>query len=60
MNYYGAVTDESVTAGDVYRFLQKAMQNVTADRPFADQTSIAKEIFDITMKVKGTQTSSLE
>jgi hypothetical protein len=34
MNYYGVVTDEAISAGDVYRFLQKAMQNVTADRPF--------------------------
>jgi hypothetical protein len=34
MNYYGVVTDESVSAGDVYHFLQKAMQHVTSDRPF--------------------------
>ncbi|HSL28845.1 MAG TPA: DUF5680 domain-containing protein [Anaerolineales bacterium] len=34
MNYYGMVTDESVSPGDVYRFLQKAMQNITAERPF--------------------------
>ena len=34
MNYYGAVTDESILPGDVYRFLQKAMQQVSADRPF--------------------------
>jgi hypothetical protein len=34
MNYYGAVIDESIPAGDVYRFLQKAMQQVTAERPF--------------------------
>ncbi|HEY3476261.1 MAG TPA: DUF5680 domain-containing protein [Anaerolineales bacterium] len=34
MNYYGMVTDESVSAGDVYRFLQKAIQRVGAERPF--------------------------
>ena len=34
MNYYGMVTDESVQAGDVYRFLQEAMQRITAERPF--------------------------
>jgi hypothetical protein len=34
MNYYGMVTDESVSPGDVYRFLQKAMQQVQAERPF--------------------------
>lgn len=34
MNYYGMVTDESVSAGDVYHFLQKAMQHVSAERPF--------------------------
>ena len=34
MNYYGMVTDESVPADDVYRFLQKAMQHVAAERPF--------------------------
>jgi hypothetical protein len=34
MNYYGMVMDESVSAGDVYPFLQKAMQRVGAERPF--------------------------
>ena len=34
MNYYGMVTDESVSPGDVYRFLQKAMQQIGAERPF--------------------------
>ena len=34
MNYYGAVTDETVSSGDVYHFLQKAMQRVTAEHPF--------------------------
>ena len=34
MNYYGMVTDEAVSEGDIYRFLQKAMQRVGADRPF--------------------------
>lgn len=34
MNYYGAVTDESIPGKDVYHFLQKAMQCVTAERPF--------------------------
>src|ERR671918_380451 len=34
MNYYGAVTDDSIPAGDVYHFLQKAMQQIRPDRPF--------------------------
>ena len=34
MHYYGLVTDESVAAGDVYRFLQRAMQHIGAERPF--------------------------
>ena len=34
MNYYGAVTDEAVTAADIYHFLQKAMQRIGMDRPF--------------------------
>lgn len=34
MNYYGMVTDESVPAGDIYHFLQKALQQVSAERPF--------------------------
>lgn len=34
MNYYGMVIDESVPAGDIYRFLQKALQQVSAERPF--------------------------
>jgi hypothetical protein len=34
MNYYGMVTDESVPAGDIYRFLQKALRQASAERPF--------------------------
>jgi hypothetical protein len=34
MNYYGAVTDESVPSADVYKVLQRAMQRVAAKRPF--------------------------
>jgi hypothetical protein len=34
MNYYGVVTDEAVSAGDMYHFLQKAMQQITIERPF--------------------------
>jgi hypothetical protein len=34
MNYYGMVTDESAPGREVYGFLQKAMQRITADRPF--------------------------
>jgi hypothetical protein len=34
MNYYGAVLDQVVTAGQVYAFLQKAMSQVKKDRPF--------------------------
>jgi hypothetical protein len=34
MNYYGVVTDESVAPGDIYSFLQKAMQQITSERPF--------------------------
>ena len=34
MNYYGMVTDESIATGEVYRFLQRAMQGVGAERPF--------------------------
>jgi hypothetical protein len=34
MNYYGLVLDSSVPAGEVYRFLQQAMRQVGAERPF--------------------------
>lgn len=34
MNYYGGVTDETVAGQDVYLFLQKAMRQVSAERPF--------------------------
>lgn len=34
MNYYGMTTAESAPAGDVYHFLQRAMQRVNAERPF--------------------------
>ena len=34
MNYYGEVTDDAVPCIDVYRFLQSALRNVEACRPF--------------------------
>ncbi len=34
MNYYGLVLDPSVRAGEVYHFLQQAMRQVGAKRPF--------------------------
>lgn len=34
MNYYGLVLDPSAPAGEVYRFLQQAMRQVGAERPF--------------------------
>ena len=34
MNYYGEVTDDAVPCVDVYRFLQSALRNVEAGRPF--------------------------
>ncbi len=34
MNYYGGVTDKMASGKDIYPFLQKAMQRVTAERPF--------------------------
>jgi hypothetical protein len=34
MNYYGLVFDEVVPAGQVYTFLQQALNHVKEDRPF--------------------------
>jgi hypothetical protein len=34
MNFYGAVLDETISAGAMYRFLQQAMRQVQPDRPY--------------------------
>lgn len=34
MNFYGLVLDPTVPAGEVYHFLQQAMRQVKAERPF--------------------------
>lgn len=34
MNYYGQILSEKVDAKELYRFLQKAMQQVKTERPF--------------------------
>ena len=34
MNYYGTLLDDSISAIQVYRFLQKAMRLVREDRPY--------------------------
>lgn len=49
MNYYGTVFDETVPAGQVYAFLQKAMKQVGEDRPFRGPHSLKEgdyEYFD--------------
>ena len=40
MNYYGLVFDEFVPAGQVYTFLQQAMNQVKEDRPFRGPQSL--------------------
>ncbi len=34
MNFYGGVTGQAVPAGDVYTFLQKALRQMEAERPY--------------------------
>jgi hypothetical protein len=48
MNYYGLVFDEVVPAGQVYAFLQEAMNQVKEDRPFRGPQRFAKGDFEYT------------
>jgi hypothetical protein len=42
MNYYGLVFDEAVSPGQVYAFLQEAMNQVKEDRPFRGPQALEK------------------
>lgn len=46
MNYYGLVFDEVVPAGQVYVFLQRAMNQVKEDRPFRGPNSFAENDYE--------------
>ena len=45
MNYYGGVTDSTVSSIDVYRFLQSALRRVAPDRPFRGPSEFSDGAF---------------
>ncbi len=46
MNYYGQVFDEVVPAGEVYAFLQQAMNQVKEDRPFRGPQTLKDDEYE--------------
>jgi hypothetical protein len=46
MNYYGGTLDIMVPAGEIYTFLQKAMQLVSVERPFRGPDMFRAGSFD--------------
>ncbi len=46
MNYYGLVSNEVVPAGQVYAFLQQAMNQVKEDRPFRGPRTLKQDDFE--------------
>jgi hypothetical protein len=53
MNYYGLVFDEVVPAGQVYAFLQEAMNQVKEDRPFRGPQRLMKGDYEYTDESQG-------
>ncbi len=45
MNYYGMVTDESAQGKEIYNFLKKAVQRISAERPFRGPGEYHEEDF---------------
>ncbi len=54
MNYYGAVSSEVVPGGQVYEFLQKALKQVTPDRPFRGPRYLKEGDWEYTDESQGT------
>ena len=54
MNYYGAVFNEVVPAGQVYAFLQRAMNQVKEDRPFRGPPSLKEDDYEYLDESQGT------
>jgi hypothetical protein len=54
MNYYGIVFNEVVPAGQVYQFLQKAMNQVAEDRPFRGPRCLKEDDFEYRDESQGT------
>ena len=53
MNYYGTVFSDEVSAKSVYQFLQKAMRQITEDRPFRGPENFKKGDFKYVDKSNG-------
>ena len=54
MNYYGAVLADVVPAGQIYPFLQKAMNQVAEDRPFRGPRYLKEADFEYQDESQGT------
>lgn len=57
MNYYGLILSERVPAGQVYPFLQHAMQQVKEDRPFRGPRLYQEGDFEYRDESQGTLNS---
>jgi hypothetical protein len=54
MNYYGRVVDKKYPAAQIYTFLQKALRQVTRERPFRGPSIFAEESFMYNDESSGT------
>ena len=54
MNYYGKVSSDVVPAKQVYQFLQKAMREITLDRPFRGPSNFKDGDFEYLDENTGT------
>lgn len=54
MNYYGRTVDKKFPAGEIYAFLQKAMRQVTLERPFRGPSIFAEGDFMYNDESSGT------
>jgi hypothetical protein len=54
MNYYGRTVDKKHPAAEIYTFLQKAMRQVTPERPFRGPSTFAEGDFMYNDESSGT------
>jgi hypothetical protein len=54
MNYYGRTVDKKYPAGEIYAFLQKALRQVSLERPFRGPSTFAEGDFMYNDESSGT------
>ena len=54
MNYYGRIISETVSAKQIYQFLQEALKKVTEDKPFRGPDNFRQGDFEYFNKTEGT------